>query len=167
MKNFLCLLLMAAVIVLAMVVILSILSGSATAQTRADGTPYTVLDHLNFERMSMGLYPLLPDANLQATAAESVRRQAAGGGGHRGTLQTSSAEGTGSGRIGEGGFRFSACYHRPGDYTTKHRWAGAAIYKGRTCLSLDNDQQRGAIGSAPNGGSSRGGILKRIFGRRR
>ena len=129
----------------------------------------TVLDHVNIERMRMGLYPLLPDANLQATAAESVRRQAAGRGGHRGTLQTSSAEGVGSGRIAPGVFSFTACYHSPGDYTTEHRYAGAAIYKGRTCLSLDNDKERGAIGSARNGGSrkSRVGLLKRVFGGRR
>ncbi len=131
--------------------------------------PLTVLDHINIQRMRMGFYPLLPDANLQATAVESVRRQAAGRRGHRGTLQTSSAEGVGSGRIGPGVFRFSACYHKTKDYTTEHRWAGAAIYEGRTCLSLDNDKERGAIGSARNGGSrkGRGGILKRVFGGRR
>lgn len=151
-----------------LLVILVLLCGQGVA-----GADYprelTVLDHINIQRMRMGLYPLLPDANLQATAAESVRRQAASGGGHRGTLQTSSAEGVGSGRIGPGVFKFRTCYNSPGDYTTEHRYAGAAIYKGRAAISLDNDKERGDIGSARNGGSrsGRGGILKRVFGGRR
>lgn len=127
-----------------------------------------VLDQLNDQRMRMGLYPLLPDANLQLTAEESARRQSNRGGksGHTGTLQTGSAEGVGRGRVGPT-FRFGTCFHMAGDYTTSYRYAGAAIVGGYAALSLDKDRSRGAIGSAKKSVSRGHGNKRRWLFRRR
>jgi len=133
-----------------------------------------VMDQVNRDRMRHGLYVLIPLATLQAAAEASAQTQARRGRmGHCGTMPMGTAEGVGHGRLNP--FRFRACFHsaayvdrrgryHPDDFTTSHRYGGAAIVGGYTCIVIDKDRNHGAIGS---GGGGRGIVRRGLFRRRR
>lgn len=128
-----------------------------------------VLDQVNFDRVvNHRLNILLPHPTLQAAANESSRRQAARRAmGHTGTMPMGTAEGVGYGRVSPNSFRFTTCFNQPGDYTTSHLYAGAAIVGGYATLSLDNNTSMGAVGSGKSSRSNRkGGLFRRLRGRR-
>lgn len=87
------------------------------------------LPEVNRVRAARGLFPLLPDPRLQRAAewkATYMASRRLSGHPLRGCWP-GRAEGTGntSGRDPYGR-RFLSCMHSPGDYTRRHRYAGAA-----------------------------------------
>lgn len=113
------------------------LAAEARGQTVADALPY-----VNAKRVSMGLYPFTPAADLTAEAKyESALRAARGVTGHLPNgCAPGRAEGVGwTGSRDPAGQNFFSCFHSGGggggrffrrgggnDYTTKYRYAGAA-----------------------------------------
>lgn len=164
MKRFLLSLLISLTYFLAGAAIVSVMIQFANAEN--------VLDQVNRYRMVVkGKLPYLPDPGLQAAAEAGAQAQASRRrSGHHGTMPSSSSEGSGRGRVGPP-FRFSTCYHsaaytdkrgrRHPDWYSDHRYAGAAIVDGYACLSLDNDRNHGAIGSAGRGRVVRRGLFRR------
>lgn len=120
-----------------------VLLGAAPAF--AQGTVADVLDEVNRQRQSMGLYPLVRDPAMTAKAMSDASWRAHRGiSGHMGDIGGGGrAEGVGmrSGRDPYGR-NFLTCFHSPGgggirgrfrrgggggsDYTRSHRYAGAA-----------------------------------------
>lgn len=104
------------------------------------------LDQVNAKRASLGLYPLMPDARLQAAAeCDASWRAYRGVGGHmKSTPMVGRAEGVGwhdgADPYGE---HFHTCFHtsdrRHPPYTTTHQYAGAAaaVCRGRTYFTLE------------------------------
>lgn len=131
-----------------------------------------VLDQLNLTyRIPRGLPPYLPDAGLTAAAEAGAQAQARfRSASHHGTMPSGTAAGAGHGQIGPP-FKFRTCYNREAyrdkrgrlhpDWFSNHRYAGAAIVNGYAELSLDNNRNRGAIGSASRKIFRRRGLFRR------
>lgn len=96
------------------------------------------LDQVNNVRAARGLHRLTMDPACQAQAErESIARAKRGVTGHlRNGCSPGNAEGVGyRGGNDQYGRQFLTCFHAPGDYTRRHRYAGAAVAtdgRGRT-----------------------------------